>query len=262
MVEISASQVETRLAQQIIAIAESRSIEALRRAVSSAFEQATGSPALGLYLFEESCPKLLVSSHVEDGMLDLYQSGMWRSDPILNHVTVTGCCGAGESLIGQEHWQNSLTFRALSQWGLHQNLGGPIRFEDRIIGVLYTARRGEDASYNGADHLSIDLVCRSSSLAIVNLVNRGILRGVEMLPSTKPMSQYSRPATELLSPRLAEVAIRLCRGHTNKEIARDIGISDQTVKDHLAALCRRFGVHNRTQLAARIATRIFEQSAV
>jgi DNA-binding NarL/FixJ family response regulator len=29
-----------------------------------------------------------------------------------------------------------------------------------------------------------------------------------------------------------------------------MGISDQTVKEHVTNLCRRFGVHNRTELAA------------
>ncbi|MDA9530142.1 hypothetical protein ACM42_17250 [Bradyrhizobium sp. CCBAU 25338] len=53
-----------------------------------------------------------------------------------------------------------------------------------------------------------------------------------------------------LPPRSADVAIRVCRGQTNKEIAREMGISDQTVKEHVANLCRRFGVHNRTELAA------------
>ena len=57
-------------------------------------------------------------------------------------------------------------------------------------------------------------------------------------------------ATLSLPPRSADVAIRVCRGQTNKEIAREMGISDQTVKEHVANLCRRFGVHNRTELAA------------
>jgi DNA-binding NarL/FixJ family response regulator len=33
-----------------------------------------------------------------------------------------------------------------------------------------------------------------------------------------------------------------------KEIAREMGISDQTVKEHVANLCKRFGAHNRTGL--------------
>ena len=31
-----------------------------------------------------------------------------------------------------------------------------------------------------------------------------------------------------------------------------MGISDQTVKEHVAGLCRRFGALNRTELAARL----------
>jgi DNA-binding CsgD family transcriptional regulator len=257
MVEDALGQVESRMAEQVVAIAESRSVETLGHAVSLAIEQRTGSPAIGLYLFKDACPALLFSSHVDEGMLDLYQSGLWRSDPILNHVTATGCCGDGETLVGRDNWQHSLTFRAISQWGFHYNLGGPIRCGDMIVGVLYTAREQEYFSYTVYDRLCMDLVCRASSLAISSLINFSALRGLEMPPPTKPARQYSPPTTEFLSPRLADVAIGICRGQTNKEIAREIGISDQTVKDHLAILCRRFGAHNRTRLAARLATRLF-----
>jgi DNA-binding NarL/FixJ family response regulator len=126
-----------------------------------------------------------------------------------------------------------------------------------IVGVLYTAREQEYFSYTASDRLCMDLVCRASSLAISNLFAFSALRGLEMPLHTKPARQYSPPATEFLPPRLADVAIGICRGQTNKEIAREIGISDQTVKDHLEILCRRFGAHNRTRLAARLATRLF-----
>jgi len=262
MVEDAPGQVESRMAEQVVAIAESRSIETLGHAVSSAIEQRTGSPAIGLYLFKDACPALLFSSHVDEGMLDLYQSGMWRSDPILNHVTANGLCGDGETLVGRDDWQHSLSFRALSHWGFHYNLGGPIRCGDMIVGVLYTAREREDLSYTASDRICMDLVCRASSIAISSLINIGALRGFEMPPLTNLERQYSPPTTEFLSPRLADVAIGICRGQTNKEIAREIGISDQTVKDHLAILCHRFGVHNRTRLAARIATRVFARQAI
>jgi DNA-binding NarL/FixJ family response regulator len=64
-------------------------------------------------------------------------------------------------------------------------------------------------------------------------------------PAAMPAAVLSR-----LPPRSAHVATGVCRGRTNKEIAREMGISDQTVKEHVANLCRRFGVHNRTELAA------------
>jgi DNA-binding NarL/FixJ family response regulator len=39
-------------------------------------------------------------------------------------------------------------------------------------------------------------------------------------------------------------------GEQNKAIARDIGLSEVTIKVQIAALCRKFSVNNRTQLAA------------
>jgi DNA-binding CsgD family transcriptional regulator len=245
------------MAEQMVAIAESRSIETLGQAVSLAIEQKTGSSSIGLYLFKDACPTLVFSSDVDERLLDCFDSGLWRSCPIFNHVTASGCCGDSETLVGRDDWQNSLSFRAISQWGYHYNLGGPIRCGDMIVGLLYTARKQEDVSYTASDWLCMDLVCRASSLAISSLTNFGALRGLEKPPPTRPARPYFPPKTEFLSPRLADVAIGICRGQTNKEIARQIGISDQTVKDHLEILCRRFGAQNRTRLAARLSTRLF-----
>ena len=185
-------QAESRMAEQMVAIAESRSIETLGQAVSLAIEQKTGSPAIGLYVFKDSCPALLFSSHIDEGMLDSYQS-LWRSGPIFNHVIATGCCGDSEMLVGLDNWRHSLSFRAINQWGFHYNLGGPIRCGDMIVGVLYTAREQEDLSYTASDRLCIDLVCRASSIAISSLVYVGALGGLEMPPPTKPARQKISP---------------------------------------------------------------------
>jgi DNA-binding NarL/FixJ family response regulator len=53
--------------------------------------------------------------------------------------------------------------------------------------------------------------------------------------------------------------MRVCRGRTNKEIAREMGISDQTVKEHVANLCKRFGTHNRTELVGYMLSGIRRQ---
>ncbi|TVP71790.1 MAG: DNA-binding response regulator [Rhodobacteraceae bacterium] len=52
-----------------------------------------------------------------------------------------------------------------------------------------------------------------------------------------------------LTPREKEVLVALCRGCTNKEIARDLGLSEPTIKLHVKTLYRRLGVSNRTQAA-------------
>ena len=57
------------------------------------------------------------------------------------------------------------------------------------------------------------------------------------------------PLAEKLSPRELEVLSGLCEGKANKEIARDIGVQEVTVKLHVKTLCRKINARNRTQAA-------------
>lgn len=50
-----------------------------------------------------------------------------------------------------------------------------------------------------------------------------------------------------LTPRQTEVMARLLRGLPNKLIARELNLSVDTVKDHVAAVLRALGVTSRTQ---------------
>ena len=52
-----------------------------------------------------------------------------------------------------------------------------------------------------------------------------------------------------LSDRQKEVLTYVVSGSPNKEIARKLGLSEVTIKIHVASLCRKFSVANRTQLA-------------
>jgi DNA-binding NarL/FixJ family response regulator len=52
-----------------------------------------------------------------------------------------------------------------------------------------------------------------------------------------------------LSPREREVLQLVRKGRANKQIARDLGISERTVKAHLTSVFARIGVADRTQAA-------------
>jgi DNA-binding CsgD family transcriptional regulator len=59
---------------------------------------------------------------------------------------------------------------------------------------------------------------------------------------------------EPLTAREVEVLQLLAEGLPNKSIAARLGISDQTVKFHVASICGKLGAANRTQ-AVRLAVR-------
>lgn len=58
-----------------------------------------------------------------------------------------------------------------------------------------------------------------------------------------------------LSRRQREVLTWLMKGHSNKQIARDLNLGEGTVKIHLAAVFRALGAQNRTE-AVTIAMRL------
>ena len=60
---------------------------------------------------------------------------------------------------------------------------------------------------------------------------------------------YSEPGNPFhpLSDREMEVLNCVVRGMSNKEIANLLGISHQTVKNHVTSILRKFGVDDRTQ---------------
>ena len=55
--------------------------------------------------------------------------------------------------------------------------------------------------------------------------------------------------SEPLSAREMEILTYITRGMSNKEIATKIGISHQTVKNHVTSILHKLGVHDRTQAA-------------
>lgn len=80
------------------------------------------------------------------------------------------------------------------------------------------------------------------------------LSGQVFMPWSGDLAKPAEPlapdaALPELSKRQMDVLVRVAAGAPNKEIARQLGLSEVTIKIHVAALCRKFDVANRTQLA-------------
>jgi DNA-binding NarL/FixJ family response regulator len=64
-----------------------------------------------------------------------------------------------------------------------------------------------------------------------------------------PLISESDELFQPLSPREMEILEHVTRGLSNKEIAYKLGISHQTVKNHMTAILRKLRVDDRTQAA-------------
>lgn len=73
-----------------------------------------------------------------------------------------------------------------------------------------------------------------------------------LIPPLRPTAAGTGPRT--LSPRLRDVLSCLLRGTPNKVIARELGISDYTVKEYVSAVLAHHGVANRLELVLKIQT--------
>jgi DNA-binding NarL/FixJ family response regulator len=86
-----------------------------------------------------------------------------------------------------------------------------------------------------------------SAKAMIGAIRLMILGEVFMPVS---FQQQAGDANESnLTSREAEVLRALCDGKSNKEIARDLGLQEVTIKLHVKTLCRKLDARNRTQAA-------------
>ena len=56
----------------------------------------------------------------------------------------------------------------------------------------------------------------------------------------------------ILTPREQTLIPLLIQGMTDKEIARELGLLDSSVRTYVVMLRKKFGVNNRTKLALKL----------
>jgi two-component system nitrate/nitrite response regulator NarL len=63
------------------------------------------------------------------------------------------------------------------------------------------------------------------------------------------------PSPATLTPREQQIASAIADGRTNRDIAARLGITEQTVKNHLTSIFGKVGVDNRLQLGLALVKR-------
>ena len=97
----------------------------------------------------------------------------------------------------------------------------------------------------------LDVVGETRTLAEARNLPVGADAWLVAAPTQGQRDDDELDGEETLTPRELEVLELLAQGLPNKAIAARLGISDQTVKFHVAAICGKLGAANRTDAARR-----------
>lgn len=128
------------------------------------------------------------------------------------------------------------------------------------IAMLTTSTEERDlveALRNGAKgYLLKDMEPDSLVVALRDIVNGKTVVAPTLAPilakvvqGNVPNADDSETPFEELTPRETEILSLLAEGQSNKVIARNLGISDGTVKLHVKAILRKLNVHSRVEAA-------------
>jgi len=97
----------------------------------------------------------------------------------------------------------------------------------------------------------IDIVGEASNLAAARTLQQEVEADALMTPASPPFELDRDTVAERLTPREVDVLALMADGLSNKLIAERLGISDQTVKFHVASVCGKLDALNRTDAVRR-----------
>ncbi|MDQ8188017.1 response regulator transcription factor [Pelagicoccus sp. SDUM812002] len=122
------------------------------------------------------------------------------------------------------------------------------KFPDARIIVLSTYDWDEDihrAIQSGAK----SYLLKDMSVEDIAATIRSVFEGDEILPRQVAVRLEERAERKQLTEREKQVLESLVKGRSNKEVARGLCISEETVKSHLKTLFMKLGVRDRTEAA-------------
>lgn len=96
---------------------------------------------------------------------------------------------------------------------------------------------------------AIGFIPKSASPEAIKRAVQVLLDGGTYVPLNTMTATVTAPSDVRLTERQIDVLRVTVKGLTNKEIARELGLSVSTVKVHLNAIMRVLNVRNRTELA-------------
>ncbi len=194
----------------------------------------------GVIWMLNSQPDLEVVGEVADGQGAIQQADILLPDIVLCDINLPGMNGLEVTrILKRRHPQ-----MAVIMLTLHED-------DEQLFHAIRV----------GASAYAIKDIAGQDLISLIRRVGRGeylINENVLSRPfvASKVLDQFRELATldeasdtvfSPLTPREVEILDCVARGNSNKEIARLLSISDQTVKNHITSILRKLAVNDRTQ---------------
>jgi two-component system nitrate/nitrite response regulator NarL len=148
---------------------------------------------------------------------------------------------------------------------IDDGLTGVRRMIEALDGVPLIVISASDESADVIDSVRAGAkgyILKSGSSALLEHAISLVLSGETYVPLPRTVlvsaiaAEPERPTNHMLdrlTDRQRDVFQLLLAGHSNKEIARSLGVLEGTVKVHVRAIMQKLGVKNRTQVAVAAA---------
>jgi DNA-binding NarL/FixJ family response regulator len=122
------------------------------------------------------------------------------------------------------------------------------KFPAARILVLTTFDTDEDI-YRALEAGAVGYLLKSTDSKALLATIRAVQAGAYQLPAEIARRLAERRAMPELSPREREVLALIVKGRSNKEIGADLGVAENTVKNHVKVILDKLGVADRTGAA-------------
>jgi DNA-binding NarL/FixJ family response regulator len=192
----------------------------------------------GLRAVIEAQPDLRVVGEVEDGATLGAEVERTAADVVVTECLPFDRQGGGTSFANIE------TIRAARPAAKVLVLGGHYGSEQFSLALKAGADGFLTREAQAADVVTaLRCVSRGQTYVSPAIVTRMVNTYVLRSPEAGPEDAY-----EALSEREREVLLLAAVGHTNREIARDLHLSEQTVHNYRATVMEKLGFHDRVEL--------------
>lgn len=213
----------------------------LRNCIMDSISEYFGVQRWGLYLLDRNFN--LASFDVvgvSDKFVERYNAIGKAVDPVLKYVLDYHSPAHEELVLKPGTWkQSELYRRCCAEYNHEHIMTGPIVGDGNLVGTIHFARVGYSKAFTYQELANLGAICLHFSACLVKLRSSSAI-------------SFELPENIYLTPREIQIANLVAKGLTNADVARELWITRNTVKQCLKQIFKKLDVHSRTAMANKI----------